>query len=223
MKTISNIYSSGKKDVVISAASEHYDSLRDLIDNLIEDGRDVDFAITIKLNNVSVELNINESLIVINTLAVHRAAMRGGVWSSAGKRSEKMLMKTLCKLYSVDDSNWDVVQISSDGKATFEREIDFFLLQGNNRHKCEVKLMGKGNPESADAVIARDSKIFIADTLSDTNTRQLDDLCVLWVALKRPNGYQRFEHVLTKLGISHKKPTGNLAAKIDQILEDIES
>ena len=149
--------------------------------------------------------------------------MRGGVWSSAGKRSEKMLMKTLCKLYSVDDSNWDVVQISSDGKATFEREIDFFLLQGNNRHKCEVKLMGKGNPESADAVIARDSKIFIADTLSDTNTRQLDDLCVLWVALKRPNGYQRFEHVLTKLGISHKKPTGNLAAKIDQILEDIES
>ncbi|MBI5682045.1 MAG: CfrBI family restriction endonuclease [Deltaproteobacteria bacterium] len=32
--------------------------------------------------------------------------------------------------------------------------------------------MGKCNPESADAVIARDSKVFIADKLSETNKRQ---------------------------------------------------
>ncbi len=35
--------------------------------------------------------------------------------------------------------------------------------------------MGKGNPESADAVIARESDIFIADTLSDQNEEQLKD------------------------------------------------
>lgn len=223
MKTIKNIYGSGRKDIVISAAIEHYDSLRDLIDKLIEDGRDVDFAITIKVKKVSVELNINESLIVINALAVHRAAVRGGAWSSAGKQAEKMLMKTLCRLYSVNDENWDSLQKASDSEESFEREVDFFLVQGINRYKCEVKLMGRGNPESADAVIARRSRVFVADTLSETNTLQLDSLDVLWVALKRPNGYQRFEHVLTKLGISHKKPTGNLSVKIDQILEDIES
>jgi hypothetical protein len=37
-------------------------------------------------------------------------------------------------------------------------------MRGGNRYKCEVKLMGKGNPESADAVIARDSRV-----LSQTN------------------------------------------------------
>ena len=33
--------------------------------------------------------------------------------------------------------------------------------------------MGKGNPESADATIARDSDIFVADTLSEQNWNQL--------------------------------------------------
>ena len=45
----------------------------------------------------------------------------------------------------------------------FEREIDFFLKENGKIHKCEVKLMGKGNPESADAFIARESNIFVAD------------------------------------------------------------
>ena len=36
--------------------------------------------------------------------------------------------------------------------------------------------MGKGNPESADVVIARDSNIFIADTLSKQNKAQLNSL-----------------------------------------------
>ena len=42
-----------------------------------------------KLNDVSIDLNINETLIVINALAVKRAALRGGLWSTAGKRVEK--------------------------------------------------------------------------------------------------------------------------------------
>ena len=33
--------------------------------------------------------------------------------------------------------------------------------------------MRRGNPESADAVIARDSRVFIADKLSDMNKKQL--------------------------------------------------
>jgi hypothetical protein len=56
--------------------------------------------------------------------------------------------------------------------------------------------MGKGNPESADAVIARDSKVFIADKLSDLNKTQLDSRKVNWVELRNENGYQRFEKAL---------------------------
>jgi hypothetical protein len=39
---------------------------------------------------VSIALNINKGLIVINTLAVKRADLRGGLWSTAGKKLEKL-------------------------------------------------------------------------------------------------------------------------------------
>jgi hypothetical protein len=38
-------------------------------------------------------------------------------------------------------------------------------LNNGKEYLCEVKLTGKGNPESADVIIARDSNIFVADTL----------------------------------------------------------
>jgi hypothetical protein len=56
------------------------------INNLVEQGSDIDITLTIKFRGVSVDLNINESLIVINTLAVKRAELRGGAWSTAGKQ-----------------------------------------------------------------------------------------------------------------------------------------
>ena len=65
--------------------------------------------------------------------------------------------------------------------------------------------MGKGNPESADAVIARDSQIFIADKLSDTNKLQLDDLNIHWVELRDKNGFKRFELILKDLNIPYKE------------------
>jgi CfrBI restriction endonuclease len=90
-------------------------------------------------------------------------------------------MLTMCKLYQVADENYSIKlkgkHIEVD-ETTFEREIDFYFIEGNNQYKCEVKLMGKGNPESADAVIARDSRVFVADKLSDMNKRQLNSLNV---------------------------------------------
>ncbi len=71
------------------------------ISNLIENQTDIDLTLTIKFRSVSVDLNINESFIVINTLAVKRAALRGGLWSTAGKKVEKYLMSSLCHLFNV--------------------------------------------------------------------------------------------------------------------------
>jgi hypothetical protein len=207
-KTITNMYNSANKQVVIDASNEHYDTLYNAISDLIQNQSEIDLMLTIKFKQVSIELNINESLLVINTLAVKRAALRGGLWSTAGKKVEKPLMLTLCKLYQVSEDNY-AVKLKGTNKeideTTFEREIDFYLNEGNNQYKCEVKLMGKGNPESADAVIARDSRVFVADKLSDMNKRQLNSLNVDWVELRSENGFQKFAEVLDSLKIAHSE------------------
>jgi len=78
-KTIVNMYNSATKEIVIDASNEHYDILYNSISALLENQSDIDLTLTIKFRGVSVELNINESLIVINTLAVKRLALRGGL------------------------------------------------------------------------------------------------------------------------------------------------
>ena len=222
MKTIGNMFNSTKKQVVIDASNDHYDSLYAAIKALVDSEDDLDLTLTIKLKGVSVDLNVSESLIVINTLAVKRAALRGGLWSTAGKRVEKPLMQTMCKLYSVSENNYKVEIKGIDSEQTFQREIDFYLVNNSQNYKCEVKLMGKGNPESADAVIARDSSIFVADKLSDTNKAQLDSLNVEWVELRDEIGFRKFKTVLENLEIPHSELNENdLNSKIDEIFEEI--
>lgn len=106
-KTIANMFNSATKKVIIEASNEHYELLKESIAKLIDSQSEIDLTLTIKFRGVSVELNINESLIVINTLAVKRAALRGGLWSAAGKRVEKPLMQTLCLLYDVPEENYE--------------------------------------------------------------------------------------------------------------------
>lgn len=215
-KTITNMYNSATKEIVIDASNEHYDILYQSISTLIENQPDIDLTLTIKLRGVSVELNINESLIVINTLAVKRAALRGGLWSTAGKRVEKYLMATLCKIYNVPFEHFDQSKIPAS-----MREVDFYLIKDGKYHRCEVKMMGRGNPESADAIFARESDVFVADKLSDLNKQQADMLKVKWVELRNEVGYKRFAKVLTELGIPHTDFQGDLDAHLDTILNDL--
>lgn len=221
-KTIHNMFNSSTKEIIIDASNENYDTLFEAIKSLAETEHDLELTLTIKFKGVSVDLNISESLIVINTLAVKRAELRGGLWSTAGKRVEKPLMLTLCKLFSVDDKNYAIkFRGRSNRKSEFEREVDFYLIENNNNYKCEVKLMGRGNPESADAVIARDSKVFIADKLSDTNKRQLDSLGVEWVELRSENGFKRFADVLSRLNIPYQDCTNDIEQKLIQIFKEV--
>ena len=221
-KTISNMYNSATKDVVIEASNEHYEELYNAIQNLVDNEKDLEIKLTLKFNGVSVDLNVSESLIVINTLAVKRAALRGGLWSTAGKRVEKPLMLTLCKLYSVPQKNYSIkVKGEPINDVDFEREIDFYLVREKENYKCEVKLMGKGNPESADAVIARESKVFVADKLSETNKKQLNSLKVEWVELRNKEGFRRFKKILENLKIPHKDLKGNIESNLNKIFEEI--
>jgi hypothetical protein len=220
-KTISNMYNSASREIVIEASNQHYEQLYNAISALVDDENDFGLTLTIKLKKVSVDLNISESLIVINTLAVKRAALRGGLWSTAGKRVEKPLMQTLCKLYSVNESNYAIKLKGKTESSKFEREIDFYLIEKENNYKCEVKLMGKGNPESADAVIARDSKVFVADKLSDTNKNQLDSLNVNWVELRSNDGYKKFSEILQYLKIPYSGDGNYNVEKLDKIFKEI--
>ncbi len=64
--------------------------------------------------------------------------------------------------------------------------------------------MGKGNPESADATIARDSNIFIADTLSEQNCAQLSSRGVEYLVLRNnKSSINDFVKILDKLNIPH--------------------
>jgi len=220
MKTIANMRNTATREIVLSESNLHYDQLFEILNELAKTDRELELTITIRLNGVGVDLSLSESLVVINTIAVKRAALRGGLWSTAGKRVEKPLMETLCELYKVPSANYSI-RIASGAIAVegeFDREIDFYLCSVGINHKCEVKLMGKGNPESADAVIARHSKVFVADKLSDSNKRQLDSLDVLWVELRSDIGYRKFGEVLDRLGIPHTKPSENIDASLTEIL-----
>ncbi|GHU25761.1 hypothetical protein FACS1894172_06880 [Spirochaetia bacterium] len=77
--------------------------------------------------------------------------------------------------------------------------------------------MGQGNPESADAIFARRSNIFVADKLSDQNKSQAEELNVNWVELHSKNGYRRFKKALEVLSISHEDFTGDLDTKLDEV------
>jgi hypothetical protein len=98
------------------------------------------------------------------------------------------------------------------------------VLNNSNRKintTCEVKLMGQGNPESADAIFARKSAVFIADKLSPQNKNQADELKVDWVELHEPAGYKRFNDILQKLNIPHTGFSGNLDTALDKIFSEI--
>ncbi|WP_423909625.1 CfrBI family restriction endonuclease [Candidatus Spongiihabitans sp.] len=221
-KTIMNMHNTAKREIVIGASNAHYEKLCSIIEQLTKSD-DLNLILQIKFNKVSVELDINESLIVINALAVKRAALRGGLWSTAGKQVEGPLMVSLCKLFDVPKQNYStktrkgIVQ-----KGEVNREVDFFLKMDDMEYRCEVKLMGRGNPESADAVIARDSNVFIADKLSEQNKTQLANRGVEWVEMRSQGGYKKFGEVLITLGIPHTENLeDDISARLKKIFSEI--
>lgn len=216
MKSINNAYNTSAKPQVIQASLDHYESFYATIEKLIEQGGNLEIELNIKFKGVSVELNVSESLIVINALAVKRAAISGGLWSFSGKNAEKPLVITLCKLYDVPQNFY-----SETGEKSL-REVDFFITDFNNKeHKVEVKLMGRGNPESADVIHARKTEIFIADRLSDLNKTQFDEVGVHWVALNDFDGYKRFKKILEFYNIPHSNHPTNIEEKVNLILDEM--
>ena len=184
---------------------------------LRSDRSDIEYRPILKRNGVGLHLSLEESLIVVNTLAAKHAEIRGGAWSGLGKRLELPLMLTLAKLYQVPPSHY-----AGKGLTGESREVDFhFLSKNGDQFFCEVKLMGKGNPESADSTIARRSNIFIAQTLSDKNKSQLTNRGHHWVELGADDGYKRMFTVFTYLDVPCVEFAGDLDTALDDIIPEV--
>ncbi len=205
-KTITNIYGSATRDIVLDVANSNFEYLSSLIDELKQDASD-EIGISIKLtyHDVYVELNLAESLLVINALATKKAAIRGGAWSSIGKKVEKPLVTKLCELSGVPKEYMDDSIFKRNGELDYDREVDYKLYDTNHNYiRVEVKLMGRGNPESADVIYARDTKFFIADTLSLQNKKQFEDNNVCYIEMKgNDKVIECFKSALDVLNIPH--------------------
>ncbi len=221
MKTINNAHNTTRKEIVLDASIEYYHELKEIIKTLIEQN-DVDISLTIKFQGVSVDLNIKESLIVINTLAVKQSAINGGMWSTVGKQVEKPLMITLCALFQVPTKYYDQKDLPDS-----VRESDFYLFDPNRvACRCEVKLQGKGNPEGPDSAFARGSSLLVGRTLSDTMKSEMDKANIHWVELRTEDGWKKLGNILNKLSIpcqpypDHRDLQEDLENILTEILSD---
>ena len=207
-KTITNMYGTATKEVVLNVANENFEYLSSLIGELEREST-TGIAINIKIsyNNITVDLSLTESLLVINALATKKIQLRGGAWSSIGKKVEKPLLDKLCQIVGVPKEYIDNSHFKKDKTKSFDREVDYKLISRNGKvYRIEVKLMGKGNPESADATIARASDIFVADTLSEQNCNQLASRGVEYLILKdNKHPIDDFKGILERLDIPFTK------------------
>lgn len=204
-KSITNIYGSATKEIVLNVAKENFDYLSSLIGEL-EAEKDSGLAVSIKIsyNNVTVDLSLSESLLVINALATKKIQIRGGAWSAIGKKVEKPLLDKLCAIAGIPKTHIINEHFIKDKTKSYDREVDYKLKSSNleKTYRIEVKLMGKGNPESADATIARDSNIFVADTLSEQNCNQLKARGIKYLILKgNKDPIKNFKTILSELDI----------------------
>ncbi|MYE27307.1 MAG: CfrBI family restriction endonuclease [Chloroflexi bacterium] len=204
--------------VIAEVTIAYPEELPETVSVLLRSDRNaIEYRPILKRNGVGLHLSLEETLIVVNTLAAKHAEIRGGAWSGLGKRLELPLMLTLAKLYQVPPSHY-----AGKGLTGEAREIDFhFLSKSGDQFFCEVKLMGKGNPESADSTIARRSNIFIAQTLSDKNKSQLTNRGHHWVELGAQDGYKRIFTVFKYLDVPCVEFAGDLGAALDEIIPQV--
>lgn len=205
-KTITNIYGTSAREVMINAARNNFAYLRAILDELENDSaNDLAVSISISHNDITVRLSLTESLLVINALATKKLQIRDEAWGAIGKRVEKPLLDELCRRSGVPEEFIDRKNFRRDRNLPYDRETDYRLKSiAGKTYRVEVKLMGRGNPESADMTIARDTDIFIADTLSAQSQSQLKERGTEFLTLRGNDRIiQDFTEILDRLNIPH--------------------
>jgi len=213
-KSIENMYGSAKREIVKEVTKENIKVLRSIFnekENKISE-------INIKLGKKKIVFNAFEANLLAKNIGILYGKVRGGNWSALGKNVETPLMLTLCKIFSIPKKNFSIKDYNHLSSET-NREVDFYLLNNDKKSfKCEVKLMGRGNPESGDSVFARDTKIFIADKLSNKLKKQLESENIYYIELDTVGGYKYFSAILKKTEVPFKEYSGDLVKEIDDLI-----
>jgi len=222
LKTINNIKGSVARDVVIDFSNTHYDNLRETIGALIKSEK-IKTELKLTYNDVSVQLDPEETMLVIDVLTVIRSNIRGGAWSSLGKAIEAPLMETFAKLLEIDERNYITQE---EEKPDTTRETDFFFVDDDGKTiSVEIKLMGRGNPESADGAIARNSEIFFAYKLSESNKRNLtENQNIHYVEFSSGECVDQLQEILNEYNIDYSPFEGSkeeLSDELDEILDSL--
>lgn len=210
-KTVVNIYGSGRRENMLEAAAANIHNLKQTLEELNAlRSPAVDASIT--LDN-GFQFTPVESMLILNSLAVKRQQISGGNWSAVGHAVEVPLMQTLCRLYSIPEYQYRA-GMEQDGKF----QVDFNLFKEGVEYRCEVKLNGRGNPESVTAAIARDPRIILADHISQQNRSKLQSNSIKWVDFSEAGGYTRFGEALQAFNFNPQPPA---FSRLDHILEEV--
>ncbi|MFW9971909.1 MAG: CfrBI family restriction endonuclease [Candidatus Odinarchaeota archaeon] len=222
MKTINNMHNTTRKEVVKESAKKHFNELVEVMKQHEDDINQIDLKLNLSYDNTNVNFNTNEILIMINAMATIKSNIRGGIYSSLGQQIEKPLMLTLSKMLQVPEEYYTEPDEYED-----KRQADFHYfktIEDDEIEKinCEVKLMGKGNPESADAAMARYTHIFIANKISDTQKAELKENKILWIETQGNNKLlEDFSKILKELEIPNSPFNGKYTEHIDEYLDPI--
>lgn len=132
IKTIFNTYGTSTKEVVLDIAQNNLKYLYEILQNLENDNiADLGINIKITYKDISVNLDLKESLLAINALATKKIALRGSAYSMIGKRIEKPLMLELCKRCGISESHIDATNFKKDKKLEYdiEKQILNFIIR----------------------------------------------------------------------------------------------
>jgi hypothetical protein len=214
-----NLYNeefSNRKDKYLVVDSAYHKQGYQTIANLIDQDLNLDMRLNVEFRGVGINLNLNESLVALNILAVKYAQIHRDTRDTAGKRIERYLMLTLCHLFNVPEEYYEYTGLTST-----QSEAKFYLLRGSKRYACEVNLMGNAKPEGKLISYDRETKVFIADKLAKGHKQTFADLGIRWVELRAPNGYRKFLTVLQNLGIPCQDFVGDVDARLEMIFKSL--
>jgi hypothetical protein len=229
-KTVKNITGgTSKKEVCLDLGKRNIKALQSLFEEFEKIGKFQDgyqIQITIRKNNIKVELDHVESLIFINIISTMKLTIQGGAWSEVGKKTEKALLYVIFNLLKIPKDNYILTTEEMKRKGLIaNREIDAIVFSRDEKSiTIELKLLGIGNPEIGDEALARRVDLFLTDRLTDMMIEEANKLNIKTIEFRQNNALMEIYNFLSSKNVDCSPPNEiilrDLEGRINEILKD---
>lgn len=229
-KTVKNITGgTSKKEVCLDLGKRNIKALQSLFEEFekiskFQDGYQI--QITIRKNNIKVELDHVESLIFINIISTMKLTIQGGAWSEVGKKAEKALLCVIFNLLKIPKDNYILTTEEMKRKGLIaNREIDAIVFSRDGKSiTIELKLLGIGNPEIGDEALARRVDLFLTDRLTDMMIEEANKLNIKTIEFRQNNALMEIYNFLSSKNVDCSPPDEiiliDLEGRINEIIKD---